>query len=198
MQNNIVLENEAFYCEHLSDDAGIKTLLQQFVVKKETGAGLVNYLQNHALEEEKADEMRTYLVRDKISNEIIGYFSLKAGMVSINEQRGFVKNEFDCVPGIELANFAVNDLYKEAHEIQGLGTLIFSYFIIPIVQKVAKQIGIKMLYIFALPYPHLIHYYESLHFRRLSADEERYVHKRIKPRYDAHCIFMCQPVPKEI
>ena len=192
MENKIILENEIFYCQHIDADEELHELIHQFTVQTETGQGLVDYLQYHALRDEFANEMRTYLVRDKQSHELVGYFSLKAGMVSFNERKGIVKSEFDCVPGIELANFAVNNSYKEKHDYEGLGSIIFSYFILPIAKNASKQIGVKMLYIFALPYANLIHYYETLRFGRLSPAEEYYVHNRIKPRYDADCIFMCQ------
>ena len=198
MRNNILLENELFYCEHISDSEEIRLLLDGFTVQEKTGQGLVTYLKKFSISDEEMSEMRTYLVRDKITNELVGYFSLKAGLISVNEISGFLKNKFDCLPGIELANFAVNSSYKELHqEYEGIGAIIFSYFILPLVKHIAGKIGVTMLYIFALPYDRLIHHYEKLHFRRLSPKEEKYIHRRIKPRYDANCIFMCQPVPEK-
>lgn len=192
-KNNIILENELFYCEHISDSSKVRKEIESFTVNKESGYGLVRYLKEYAIEDEKTGEMRTYLVRDKVTNEIVGYFSLKAGMISINERRKLFHREFDNVSGIELANFAVNNSYKEAHkEYNGIGKIIFYYFIIPIVKNVSKQIGVNTLFIFALPYKNLISYYGTLHFERLSLLEEHYVHRRIKPRYDEGCIFMYQ------
>lgn len=198
MQNNIVLENELFYCEHILASNKTKNELAKFTVKKKTGDGLVNYLQNYALKDEQSGEMRTYLVRDKDTDEIVGYFSLKSGMVSINERGGFFHREFDCVAGIELANFAVNNSYKESHnDFDGIGKIIFYYFIMPIVKSVSKQIGVRMLFIFSLPYENLMSYYRTLHFERLSVSEEYFVHRRIKPRYDKNCVFMYQPLPEK-
>lgn len=191
MRNNIVLENELFYCEHIPVNNKIKNELAKFTVEKKTGNGLVNYLLNYALEDEKSGEMRTYLVRDKDTNEIAGYFSLKSGMVSVNERGGFFHREFDSVAGIELANFAVNNSYKESHnDFEGIGKIIFYYFIMPIVKNVSGQIGVRMLFIFSLPYENLMSYYRTLHFERLSTAEEYFVHKRIKPRYDKNCVFI--------
>ncbi len=188
-----VLENELFYCEHISYSDKTRSELKKFTVKEKTGYGLVNYLQNFALEDERLGEMRTYIVRDRQTDELVGYFSLKAGMVSINEKRIIFHKEFDCVSGIELANFAVNNSYKEAHkDYDGIGKIIFYYFVMPIVTSVSEQIGAKVLYIFSLPYKPLMSYYQTLHFERLSASEEYFVHKRIKPRYDRDCVFMCQ------
>lgn len=195
---NSILENELFYCEHITDSQQIQNEIKLFTVKENTGYGLVRYLQNHALSDERNGEMRTYLVRDKRSNDIVGYFSLKAGMVSINERRRFFHKEFDCVSGIELANFAVNNSYKESHkEYEGLGTVIFYYFVMPIVKNVSEQIGVSMLFIFSLPYKKLMAFYKTLHFERLSVFDEHYVHKRIKPRYDRDCVFMYQPISEE-
>ena len=95
MPNKIVLENELFYCIHIADTEEIEQQLRHFTVKKKTGNGLVNYLQNYALVDEENGEMRTYLVKDTDSHEIVGYFSLKAGMVSVNEKRTLFRREFD-------------------------------------------------------------------------------------------------------
>ena len=192
---NSILENELFYCEHISGSDKTKAELKEFTVKENTGHGLVNYLQHYALDDECLREMRTYLVRDKRTKEIVGYFSLKAGMVSVNEKRKLFHKEFDNVAGIELANFAVNNSYKESHkDYVGIGQIIFYYFIMPIVRNVSQQIGARILFIFSLPYKNLMAYYETLHFSRLSASEEYFVHKRIKPRYDRDCVFMCQTI----
>ena len=194
----MVLENELFYCEHILASDTNRQAIQNFSVKKKTGIGLVRYLQNYAIADEEAGEMRTYLVKDKATEEIVGYFSLKAGMISINENGSFFRREFDCVAGIELANFAVNNAYKESHkDYEGLGKIIFYYFILPIVKDVSRQVGVKMIFIFALPYANLIEYYKALHFERLSSSDEYFIHKRIKPRYDMNCVFMCQPVPEK-
>jgi len=188
-------ENELFYCQHLLTAEDINVLISSFDVKEATGAGLVNYLQNYALADEENGEARTYLVRDKITNELVAYFSIKAGMVSINEKKLFLSREFDSVPGIELANFAVNNSYKLSHkEHTGIGKIVFYYFILPIVEGISENLGVQLLYIFALPYKRLMDYYKSMNFVRLSVVEEYFVHRRIKPRYDKNCVFMCQRI----
>lgn len=191
MLNNIVLENEYFYCEHIQNSPEVRNLISTFTVKYKEGHGLVDYLKYHALSDEENEEMKTYLIRDKSSDELVGYFSLKAGAVSVNEKGFLFKREFDSVPGIELANFAMNYTYKKAHnELDGIGKIIFLDFVLKLTKNTAEIVGAKLLYIFALPYDSLIEHYKSLHFARLSAKEEWYVHKRIKPRYDKRCIFM--------
>ena len=47
-----------------------------------------------------------------------------------------------------------------------------------------------MVYIFALPYEHLIERYKTYGFQRLPESEENDLHRRLKPRYDESCKFM--------
>lgn len=62
---------------------------QNFTVRNQKGAGLVNYIQHLAFQDEEDGIMRIYIVRDNQSSEMVGYFSLKAGLISLNEQYGF-------------------------------------------------------------------------------------------------------------
>ena len=86
-----------------------------FTPVDERGAGLVRYLQTQALPDEVRGTMRTYLVRDTLTDGLVGYFSLKAGLVSNDEERDGDVVEFDTLPGVELANFAVNGTFRKAH-----------------------------------------------------------------------------------
>lgn len=189
------IENEIFYCEHLLANNENSRLISIFQVSESTGLGLETYLKQRAVYDETHKDARTYLVKDKTTHELVGYFSLKAGMVSTSETKRFFTREFDSVPGIELANFAVNGNYKKAHsELEGIGKIIFIDFILPICKETSKLIGAKFIYIFALPYKKLIEYYKSMNFSRLSLQEEINVHKRIRPRYDNGCIFMSRSI----
>ena len=162
--------------------------IRKFEVR-EDGGFLAGYLQNRALQDEESGIARTYIVRSKASDELIGYFSLKAGFVSVNTRW----RSFDSVPGVEIANFAVNDAYIQKHpELKGIGKAIFVSFIKPTVMYAAEYLGIKILYIFALPREQLMKRYREYNFSRLNAVQERGVHKRIRPRYDRGCIFMYQ------
>lgn len=188
-------ENECFYCKHILEVENLDLLLASFVIKRESGVGLEQYLKMCAVEEEKIGEARTYLVLDKETGELVGYFTLKTGMVSINERVFLFKREFDSLSGIELSNFAVNDAYRDAHpEYDGVGLIIFTFFVLPIVKMVSRYVGVYLLFIFALPYKGLIEYYEKMNFRRLSLSDEYFLHRRLKPRYDRGCIFMSQRV----
>ena len=137
--------------------------------------------------------MRTYFVRDNSSSEFVGYFSLKAGLISFNEGGTGSIADFDTLPGVELANFAVNGVYANKHpKLKCLGFRIFNDFIVPIVEKVSESVGVKIIYIFALPFDGLIRQYGRYGFNRLPAEQEDELHRRLKPRYDSECIFMYQ------
>ena len=186
-----------YYCEHIKE-ADVDELAS-FSVRK--GAyGLEDYIKNYAWNDELKNVMRTYIVRDEDSDEIVGYFSIKAGMVSLNEHKridektGEERVYFDTMPGVEIADFAVNEAYKEKNgDVKGLGVLIFHDFIYKIVKETAVNLGIRFLYIFALPYKSLINQYSMFyHFSRLADDSEKRLHKRLKPEYDDKCIFMYQ------
>ncbi len=99
---------------------------------------------------------------------------------------------YDTVPGVELANFAVNNAFAQKHNAKGLGFLLFSGLIAPFVREHAKTLGIFMIYLFALPYERLMKTYESYGFHRLPTQAEDQLHQRLKPVYVASCIFMYQ------
>ena len=70
--------------------------------------------------------------------------------------------------------------------------MIFRELIVPIVYDAAGRIGVKVLYIFSLPFDGLIKRYAQYRFMRLEAEHEADVHSRLKPRYDEGCVFMYQ------
>lgn len=170
-----------------------KAVLDFVVVHPETGGGLERYLKEDALLDEENSLMRTYLVRHRFTNECVGYFSLKAGLVAVNE-RIMPDNStaFDTVPGVELANFAINDIFQNKYHLHGLGGILFRRLIVPFVQKLSESLGIYMIYIFALPQSRLIETYEKYGFLRLAPQEEKLLHQRLKPSYDESCVFMFQ------
>ncbi len=75
---------------------------------------------------------------------------------------------------------------------RGTGLIIFSDFIVPVIKKASKSVGVKIIYIFALPFERLIHRYREYGFLRLDSVSEDELHKRLKPNYDENCIFMFQ------
>ena len=179
------ITSDIFRCDHLGKCEGDEEAILSF--RSSRGPGLERYLRFFAFTDESSGEMRTYLVRDIETGELVGYFSVKAGLVSMNEG----EDGFDTAPGIELANFAVNDQYIDNHpEAKGIGLTIFRKFVIPIIEKVSSIVGAKICYIFALPKDDLIKRYKKYGFSRLAKPLEEELHQRLKPRYDERCIFM--------
>ena len=188
-----LLHTNEFYCDHIGANENDQRDVMSFSVRDRRGEGLVDYLQRFAFPDEESHDMRTYLVRDNRTSELAGYFSLKAGIASINEEKSGECVGFDTVPGIELANFAVNDSYLKKHpDTKGVGLGIFNDFIWPIALDVSERIGVKIICIFALPFEGLIRRYTEYGFMRLGATHEADLHQRLKPRYDSECIFMYQ------
>ncbi len=170
---------------------------ENFTVR-EGGGFLAEYLWSEeqgrsiAAEEEKDNLARTYVIRDISSDEIVAYFSLRAGFVAANNKILF-RSEFDTMPGIEISNFAVNETYINAHpEAKGIGINLFVDYILPIAKQAQIHVGARLLYIFALPNNSLIEHYKKWGFARLAKIQEALMHRRIRPNYDRGCIFMYQ------
>ena len=191
----IVLSSEILYCHHL-EEKDTDELKHHFMIAHKNGGFLADYVKFYAKDDEDMNLSRTYLVRDSITDEIVAYFSLKAGFVSVNEKKHLLfSNTFDSEPGVEVSNFAISGEYLREHpEAKGVGSIIFYAFILPIVKMASNIVGISIIYIFALPYLSLINRYESYGFSRLESSQEKKMHKRIRPRYDKDCIFMFQKI----
>ena len=186
--------DKKFRLEHFFNSPKVLDDIQSFYVAKPSGKGLERYLKQMAEQEEYNRSNRTYLVRDKVTDEIAAYFSLHTGSFTLREP-GQSDEEVSkyTVPSVELSNFAVNSAYREKHpEITGLGELIFRRFIIPTVNYGAELFGIQAIHIYALPEDDLIDHYGSFGFSRLPKEMEDYIHSHLKPDYDDKCIFMYQ------
>ena len=183
------LETELFYYEHLFDSSDNLRLIQDFCVSNTSAYGLECYIKNLAESDEKDGSARTYLVKDKFSHEIVAYFSLKTGLFTVDAGNGY----FYSIPSVELSNFAVNSLYRQNHpDAKNLGSTVFVEFILPLVKYLRTIVGIQAIYIYALPEDKLIKHYNTMGFNRLTAEEEKFVHQHVKPKYDKGCIFMYQ------
>lgn len=190
----IELSTCRFRYEHIFASSKNLELIKNFKVAKSSGKGLEFYLKENAAIEEKTKANRTYLVKDKLNDEIAGYFSLRTGLFTLDTSTSEEASMYS-VSAIELSNFAVNSAYKDKHpEINRIGYIIFTEFILPIVKAISEIVGVQALYIYALPETNLISYYQSLGFSRLTAEEEDFVHKHVKPYYDKGCYFMYQIV----
>ncbi|MBQ3794796.1 MAG: hypothetical protein II842_00675 [Butyrivibrio sp.] len=193
LDSAVLPENELFSCHHLGESANDEQDIMNFTTKHVTGQGFINYLRYYAFPDEEAGNMRTYVIRDKRSGEFVAYFSLKAGLISLNEEIQDDNVRFETLPGVEIANFAIDYRYTQKHEkLKGIGKVIFTDFMVPIKERTAASIGIRIIYIFALPVPELIGRYKEYGFARLDAKSEEALHRRFKPRCDKSCIFMYQ------
>lgn len=186
------IQKEQFRYEHLFASAKNLEDIKSFRVDKYSGKGLERYLKQNAVEEEINKSNRTYLVKDKVTDEIAGYFSLRTGLFTLDISTPD-EDAMYSVSAAELSNFAVNSAYKDMHpEANRIGHIVFTNFILPVVKSVGETVGVQALYIYALPEDNLIAYYEALGFSRLSPEEEEFVHKHVKPHYDKGCYFMYQ------
>ena len=183
------LDTEEFSLEHLLDSKKNFDLIKQFSVPN-NAAGLENYLKNSALGDENENYARTYLVKDKDTDEIVCYFSLRTGLITMQISNSSM-GQFDAIPAIELSNFAINENYRKEHPLAPkFGFNVFYVFIFPLVREIAKYVGVNSFYIYALPEDRLIEHYKTMGFHRLSPEDEKFVQKHVKPEYDEGCIFM--------
>ena len=188
---NNLPETVGFRCVHIEELADDE--IASFSTKYETGYGLVYYLKHNAMQDEKSNKARTYIVLDKVTGEIVSYFTLRAGFVSFEDESFLFKTCFSTTPGIELAYFAINSNYLQSNPLvaKKIGVFVFKKFIIPIAKIAADLIGAQILYIFALDYPRLIETYRNKYkFVRLNSIQEKKIHRRIRPWTDSGCIFM--------
>lgn len=183
-----IIENEDFSIEHLLALPENEKLIADF--KALNGAqGLENYLKYQASDDEKSMSSRTYLVKDKATKELAGYFSLRSGLITVQTYH----ESFDTIPAVELSNLAINGEYRENHKDKKRLSFVFlQSFIIPLAKIMSRYIGIRTLYIYALPDEKLIEHYTTLGFTRLSKKQEKFVQNHIKPKYDENCVFMFQ------
>ncbi len=183
-----LIRTDSFYCRHITDDD--KEIIKGFTLANDQGGYLSDYLKYDALQEEECGKARTYLVFTTDKDELVAYFSLKAGFVSVSEY-SVLRRKFQSVPGVEISNFAVNGKSIEKYpDMKGVGAIIFKRFIYPTIKNASEYIGITLIYIFALPRKSLINRYKTYGFSRLNSLQESRTHKRIRPMYDEGCIFM--------
>ena len=86
--SSLPLKTELFYYEHLFDSSDNLRLIQDFCVSNTSAYGLECYIKNLAESDEKDGSARTYLVKDKVSHEIVAYFSIKTGLCTVDSGNG--------------------------------------------------------------------------------------------------------------
>lgn len=184
-----VFDTPKYSVEHLFDKEINGFLIEKFETSSKA-KGLEKYLRHCAISDEVENLSRTYLIKDRVTEELAGYFSLRTGLIT----KPLLGWAFDSVPAIELSNFAMDYNYKTKHtgEMQHLGAYVFKRFVVPMVKAVAGLVGVNSLYLYALPNERLMEHYENMGFSYLPPDEEEFVLDHVKPMYDIGCVFMYQ------
>lgn len=183
-----MFDTKDYSISHIEDSPENLQLILNFEAGNDA-EGLALYLKKQSVEDERQNESRTYLLKDKMTEELAGYFSLRTGLITIKAQN----ESFNTIPAVELANFAINQKYRDSHpDVLKLGSYAFENFILPLVRFSAEFVGVKALYIYALPKEKLIEHYKTMGFSRLLPKQEKFVQNHIKPKYDEGCIFMYQ------
>lgn len=181
-------------CEHLAASEDNFNQIMRFTPKYEPGFLVVEHLKRGAYALEDEEVQRTYLVKDATSGEIAAYFSLKAGSFYAGESKQ--ENSptgYSVLPGIEVANLAVNKTYTDKHPEAShkLGAFVFRNYVMDKVLEAANLIGARVVFIYALPKDDLMAYYSTeLGFTRLPKEIEDALHRTMKPDYDENCTFM--------
>ena len=205
------------YCEPLRANKTNKELIQNFTVDREiknrliyekTGKiiGLEQYLKQCAWSDDENNLVRVYLIKTYFSKEVIAYFALKTGLLSIDSDERDTAREFnakqqgiklvpDTISSIEISHFAVNDDYRKRHNnVKGLGQYIYPTFIYPIIRKISNLTGFKVIYLYAADNSEkdkkkLVSYYKDVFgFVDASNDTNRFI--PVTSYYDDECVFM--------
>ena len=205
---------EPFYLEPLTSDETNLQLIQNCTIDREKKyshlpgkvIGLEAYLKRCAWQDDLNNQVRIYLIKDSKTGDVAAYFGLKAGMVvdseegmPSEEEKQEVMEEYgakllpEVVPGIEITHFAVNDDYrrkagKEGKPIRGLGEYFYPQFIYPIIEDVARKIGVGLIYLYAAGDERLVSYYERV-FEFQMLDAADFIIP-LEPGYDGGCTFM--------
>ena len=206
--------NDQYVCVPLLSDEKFFYKIENFIIDRESEyekikdkvIGLSAYLKRCVWNDDSNNEVRIYLIIDTEYDEIAAYFGLKAGMVagsktdmiSVEKQQQIfnekgVKWLPAVLPGIEISHFAVNDNYRrlvstDGNPVKGLGAYFYPEFIYPIIEDVAKKIGVNMMYLYAAGDEKLVAYYKKVFDFQSLEDEDYYV--PLEPDYDGGCTFM--------
>ena len=194
-EERIALDSAEFNLRHLTGSADDRHRIAAFSAGK-NALGLERYLKESSIDHELAGENRTYLVLDAITDELACYFTLRSGLIPVPENSG--EGYLSTLSGMELAYFAVNENYRRSKAKTTntrIGFYVFDKFILPISKHVSGIIGARILFVYALPHPKLMSYYaNTLGFRTLPRELERFLYDRVKPDSDEGCVFMFQPL----
>ena len=144
-----------FYIEELSEELNSYEL-KSFRIQHEEFQ-LTRYLVKLAKKHQKQLLNKTFLVREKGSDNLVAFYSLKAATLPYND-----KESSFLIPAIELTHFAVDERYKEIGSASlKTGEFIFWNHIVPCVKNAQKYLALQDLFVFSINTPKLISYYGS-------------------------------------
>ena len=115
------------------------------------------------------------LKESKVSDEILGFYTLKTSGIQIYEN-----SEYNSIPVIEIARIAIH------YEMQGkgVGKYVFYTCILPKIKQVAKLVAVKAIIAFVEPEDEqAIGFYKSVGFEK-AKDE---VQKEIEDSFNEEC-----------
>ena len=186
------LEAGDYYLEHLSDKINSYEL-KMFRVQHEEFQ-LTRYLVKLAKKHQKQLLNKTFLVREKGSDNLVAFYSLKAATLPYND-----KESSFLIPAIELTHFAVDERYKTIDLQDSLsvktGEFIFWNLILPVVKYVSEKAACKDLFVFSINTPKLISYYKNrLGFQEIENIDDKLFFEYAVPDYDDNCKFLYFPL----
>jgi GNAT superfamily N-acetyltransferase len=148
--------------EFISDGSDLSTA-QEF----NCGNGFISdYLRNKALNERKTGDTVSAVVIDDLTDNIVGFFSIKCSSLWVEEQP-----EDAIYPTVEVVMFAVDSRYQG----RGIGKKVF-HFVIDHIKKLRESVGIRAITLFSTP-ESVWFYRDKFNFIELSDDMDMYVHR---------------------
>ena len=181
-----------FYIEELSEELNSYEL-KSFRIQHEEFQ-LTRYLVKLAKKHQKQLLNKTFLVREKGSDNLVAFYSLKAATLPYND-----KESSFLIPAIELTHFAVDERYKTIDLQDSLsvktGEFIFWNLILPVVKYVSEKVACKDLFVFSINTPKLISYYKNrLGFQEIENIDDKLFFEYAVPDYDDNCKFLYFPL----
>jgi len=137
-----------------------------------------NFLKTKALDFEKRDVSKTYLLIDILNKKIVGYFTLSLTTFLINSKisktkiykiDGFNKNK-QCLNFYLIGQLGIDDKYRKLHKSEGLGTLLLTLAIEKIKQA-QKLISGRYILVDSVKNKKVIQFYQDNDFNILLEDE---------------------------
>ena len=178
-----------FYIEELSEELNSYEL-KSFRIQHEEFQ-LTRYLVKLAKKHQKQLLNKTFLVREKGSDNLVAFYSLKAATLPYND-----KESSFLIPAIELTHFAVDARYKEIGSASlKTGEFIFWNHIVPCVKNAQKYLALQDLFVFSINTPKLISYYKNrLGFQEIENIDDKLFFVFVVPDYDDNCKFLYFPL----